>query len=97
MIHDPRKILRTHIMTERTNQLKADNNEYVFEVDKGANKHHIKDAVEKAFKVKVVDVRTVVVPGKTRRMGRFAGKTSTWKKAIVKLKKDQVIAMFENA
>ncbi|MDZ4724044.1 MAG: 50S ribosomal protein L23 [candidate division Zixibacteria bacterium] len=97
MISDPRRIIKSHITTERTTQLKADNNEYVFEVDKKANKFLIKEAIEAAFKVKVVDVRTTIVPGKIRRMGRFAGKTPTWKKAIVKLKKDQTIAIFENA
>jgi large subunit ribosomal protein L23 len=46
--------------------------------------------------VKVEDVRTLIVPGKVKRMGRFAGKTPTWKKAVVRLKKDQSIAMFES-
>jgi large subunit ribosomal protein L23 len=93
---DPRQILKTHIQTERTTRLKEQNNEYVFEVDKRADKYAIKDAVEKAFKVKVDSVRTMIVPGKVKRLGRFEGKTPTWKKAVVRLKKAQVISMFEN-
>lgn len=93
---DPYKIIKSHISTERTTKLRSLNNEYVFEVDKQANKHAIKEAIEKAFKVKVASVRTLVVAGKIRTMGRYSGKTSTWKKAIVRLKKDNVISIFDN-
>lgn len=93
---DPRQIIRRHLVTERSTILKEANNEYVFEVDKRANKHTVKEAVERAFNVKVADVRTIVMPGKLKRMGRFEGKTSTWKKAIVKLQANQTISMFEN-
>ncbi len=96
MNFDPRSVIRTHITTERTTMLRAKNREYVFEVDKRATKFTIKLAVEKAFSVKVETVRTMTMPGKVKRLGRFEGKTSTWKKAIVRLKKDQAIAMFEN-
>ncbi len=95
-MRDSRDILKTHITTERSTLLREKNNEYVFEVDKKASKHQIRAAVERAFKVKVEEVRTVIVPGKPRRMGRFEGKTAAWKKAIVRLKKDQVISIFEN-
>jgi large subunit ribosomal protein L23 len=96
MIQDPRKIIKSHISTERTTQLREQNNEYVFEVDRKATKPVIKEAVEKAFKVKVDSVRTIIVPGKIRTMGRYSGKTPTWKKAIVRLKKDNVISIFDN-
>jgi large subunit ribosomal protein L23 len=96
MSHDPRLIIKAHIVTERTTQLKEANGEYVFEVDRKANKHVIRMAVEKAFKVKVEEVRTMIMPGKTKRMGRNEGKTPTWKKAVVRLKDKQTIAMFEN-
>lgn len=96
MTFDPRSIIRTHVTTERTTALRVKNREYVFEVDKRATKFTIKQAVEKAFNVKVETVRTMIVPGKVRRLGRYEGKTSTWKKAIVRLKKDQAITMFEN-
>lgn len=95
MIADLRHILKTNITTERTALLRERNNEYVFEVDRRATKFQIKQAVEQAFKVKVDSVRTTIVAGKPRRVGRFEGKTSTWKKAFVRLKKDEVITIFE--
>lgn len=93
---DNRMILKSHRQTERTMRLREKNNEYVFEVDKKADKYTIRNAVEDAFKVKVASVRTMIMPGKTRRLRREVGKTSTWKKAIVRLKKGEVISMFEN-
>lgn len=94
---DARKLIKTHVNTERTTSLRANNNEYVFKVDPRANKHEIKMAVEQAFKVKVERVRTMTIPGKTRRIGRYEeGKTSDYKKAVVKLKKGEVISIFEN-
>ena len=96
MSHDSRQLIYSHIATERTTDLRAKNNEYVFRVAKKANKHVIKKAVENAFNVKVVDVRTLVVPGKTRRVGRHPeGRTLSWKKAFVRLKEGEVIAIFE--
>ena len=67
-----------------------------FEVDRRANKYQIKTAVEDLFKVTVNSVRTVVMPGKIKRLGRYQGKTPTWKKAIVQLGTDQQITEFEN-
>ena len=98
MSADPRAILKSHITTERTTELKAQNNEYVFEVDRKANKFEIKTAVELAFNVKVERVRTNIVPGKPKRMrANLTGRRPSWKKAFVKLKKDQTITVFENA
>jgi large subunit ribosomal protein L23 len=96
MSFDSRNIIKRHVVTERSTALKEAHSEYVFEVDKKANKHAIKDAVEKAFSVKVADVRTMIMPGKEKRMGRFSGKTPTWKKAVVKLQEKQTISMFDN-
>ncbi len=93
---DPRHIIKTHISTERSTKLREENNEYVFEVSKAANKYVIKQAVEEAFKVKVATVRTMIMPGKLKRMGRNEGKTPTWKKAVVRLKEGEVISVFEN-
>lgn len=94
---DARKIIKSHVNTERTTALRADNNEYVFKVDRRANKYEIKQAIEQAFKVKVDRVRTMCIPGKSRRLGRYdEGSTSTYKKAVVRLKKGEVIAVFEN-
>ena len=91
-----RNIIKLNLVSERTTILRELNNEYVFEVDKAANKLLIKSAVEDLFKVKVTDVRTLIMPGKNKRMGRNEGKTSTWKKAIVRLKQGESIAMFDN-
>lgn len=96
MKQDYRQIVKLHKATERATMLRELNNEYVFEVEKSANKHVIKAAVEDLFKVKVETVRTMIMPGKTRRMGRNVGKTSTWKKAVVRLKAGEVITMFDN-
>jgi large subunit ribosomal protein L23 len=92
----PHQIIKSHIVTERTTLLKQTLSEYVFEVDKRANKHAIKEAIERVFNVKVDLVRTMIVPGKMKRQGRFEGKSATWKKAVVRLKEKQVIGMFEN-
>lgn len=90
------RVLISHLMTERTTRLRDNNNEYVFRVDRRANKYVIRQAVEGAFKVKVDTVRTMVIPGKNKRMGRNEGKSPAWKKAIVRLKTGQFITMFEN-
>lgn len=95
MKSDLRHIIRKHVATERTTRLREKNNEYVFEVDKKANKFQIKEAVESAFKVKVDSVRTMIVAGKIRRMGRNEGKTPTRKKAVVRLKSGQAIPIFD--
>ena len=61
---------------------------YTFKVAHDANKIEIADAVEKLFKVSVAKVNTINVRGQVRRMGRYEGTTSSWKKAIVTLKAD---------
>ena len=66
-----------------------------FEVAQGADKHRIKLAVEKAFKVNVVAVNVMTVPGKTRRVGRRQITSSPWRKAVVTLKAGQKIELFE--
>jgi len=68
---------------------------YVFEIAREANKQQIKQAVEKAFKVKVLAVNVMTVSGKTRRVGRRQVLTQSWKKAIVTLKPGDKIEFFE--
>ena len=60
-----------------------------------ANKHEIRQAVEKFFGVKVLDVRTMAIKGKPKRMGRFEGHRPDWKKAIVTLQSDDKIDLFD--
>ena len=77
-------ILIRPVITEQS-MIDAQDKKYTFIVQKGANKTQIKNAVEEMFKVKVDNVNTMNYAGKTKRMGRNVGKTSSYKKAIVKL------------
>ena len=88
------EVLRRPLITEKNTMLQAQG-KYVFEVAEEANKHQIKQAVEKAFKVKVVLVNVMTVPGKTKRIGRRQVLTPSHKKAIVTLKSGDKIELFE--
>ncbi|MFC2001366.1 50S ribosomal protein L23 [Chloroflexota bacterium] len=88
------EVLRRPLITEK-NSVHQAQNKYVFEADDRANKLQIRQAVEKAFKVKVTGVNVITVPGKTRRVGRRQVLTSPWKKAIVTLKPGDKIEFFE--
>ncbi|MFC1553221.1 50S ribosomal protein L23 [candidate division KSB1 bacterium] len=85
------------LVTEKLTNLGEDKNQYGFVVDKRANKIEIKRAVEEKFEVKVDSVRTMNVKGKVKTMGRFSGRQSGWKKAIVMLKEGYQITLFEGA
>ena len=88
------EVLRRPLVTEKNTVLQAQG-KYAFEVARNANKPQIKDAVEKAFKVKVDSVNVMCVPGKMRRAGRQRGMTSPWKKAVVTLEPGHKIELFE--
>ena len=92
----PLKILKRPLITEKIAALQDSQNKYAFEVDKNANKIEIKKAIEERFEVKVQSVRTMNVGGKMKTLGRFTGRRSSWKKAIVTLKPGQSIDFFEN-
>jgi len=77
-------IIIAPVITERTVDL-LEQNKYTFKVAKTANKFEIKNAVEELFKVNVASVHTLNVCGRNKRVGRFEGKTPSWKKAIVAL------------
>ncbi len=83
------EVIRRPIVTEKGVTKKDNERTLCFEVDPGANKIQIRNAVEKIFKVKVEDVRTSVYEGKQRRRGRFTGYRADWKKAYVRLKKGE--------
>ncbi len=89
------EVLRRPLVTEKNAALQA-LGKYAFDVDEVATKPQVKQAVEKAFKVSVTAVNVMMVPGKTRRIGRRAVKTQSWKKAIVTLKPGDKIELFEN-
>jgi len=88
------EVLRRPLITEKATLLK-EGDKYAFEVAKEASKPQIKEAVEKIFKVKVVKVNVITVPGKTKRMGRREVTSSSWKKAIVSLEPGHKITFFE--
>lgn len=92
---DPRKVLISHLISEKYSELKEEQNLYVFHVADDANKLDVKFAVENLFEVDVDKVRTMVVRGKIKRLGRFIGKRPNWKKAVVYLKKDQAITQLD--
>lgn len=94
---EPQSVIIRPLITEKTTQQKEDNHQYVFEVDRDANKIEIKSAVEQLFKVRVLKVRTINVLGKVKRLGRKYGKRPDWKKAIVTLKEGDRIEFFEGA
>jgi len=91
------KIIRRPLVTEKSTRQKDENRQYVFEVDGNANKIEIQSAVERLFKVKVLEVRTCNVLGKMKRLGRRFGKRADWKKAVVTLKEGDRIEFFEGA
>lgn len=91
----PESIIRRPIfLTEKSNTLKTNNNQVVFEVLRAANKVQIRDAVQKMFNVKVEDVNTMLYRGKDRRMGRGYAKMQNWKKAVVTLAEGENIDFF---
>ena len=89
------QVIRRPIVTEKSTEQKEARNLVAFEVDRRATKPEIRAAVEKLFKVKVTDVRTLTAAGKRVRVGRSQGKRSNWKKAFVTLKEGETIALFE--
>ena len=88
------EVLRRPLITEKATVLK-ENDKYAFEVAKTASKAQIKEAVERAFKVQVLDVNVMTVKGKTRMFGRRRVTGSPWKKAIVSLAPGHKITFFE--
>jgi large subunit ribosomal protein L23 len=88
------EVLRRPLITEKSTDLQTQN-KYAFEIAEEANKPMVKQAVEKAFRVRVTGVNVVKVPGKTRRVGRQQILTRSWKKAIVTLQAGDKIEFFE--
>jgi large subunit ribosomal protein L23 len=94
---DTQRVIRRPMVTEKSTRQKEESRQYVFEVHRDANKIEIQSAVERLFKVKVLQVRTSNVLGKMKRLGRRYGKRPDWKKAIVTLKEGDRIDFFEGA
>ena len=88
------QVLKRPILTEKTD-FQRDDTQYVFEVDAQANKHQVKEAVEKIFDVKVVAVNTMMMKPKRRRMGRrWIVSRAGWKRAVVTLAPGERIQEF---
>jgi large subunit ribosomal protein L23 len=95
MKKNPRKIVIKLLITEKGTHIKENANGYLFKVDKDANKIEIKQAIEKLFNVDVRKVNTIYCKGKPKSLGRYVGRHSNWKKAMVFLEKGQSIKEFE--
>jgi large subunit ribosomal protein L23 len=89
------EVLLGPLLTEKGAMLKEKQNKVLFRVAKDANKIEIKKAVEGIFKVKVDRVATVCCKGKKKRMGKYEGKKSDWKKALITLKEGQKLDFIE--
>lgn len=87
-------VLKKSVLTEKSLMLQQTENKYTFDVDLNANKTEVKQAVEAMFDVKVESVNIMNVRPKTKRMGRYVGKTNKRRKAIVKLKEGFEIDLF---
>lgn len=108
-MRSPEQIIKRPLLTEKGTRLKDTGgnpdgqdldpeqmkSQLLFEVARDANKVEIRHAVEKLWNVNVVSVRTAVVRGKEKRLGRFTGKRSNWKKAVVTIAAGQNIEFFE--
>ncbi len=106
-MRSPEQIIKRPLLTEKGTRLKESGgqggeldpesikSQLLFEVARDANKIEIRNAVEKLWNVDVLSVRTAVVRGKEKRMGRFVGKRSNWKKAVVTIAAGQNVEFFE--
>src|SRR4051812_3279277 len=107
-MRSPEQIIKRPLLTEKGTRLKesggqggggldpeSNKSQLLFEVARDANKIEIRNAVEKLWNVDVLSVRTAVVRGKEKRMGRFVGKRSNWKKAVVTIAAGQNVEFFE--
>ena len=91
-----RDIIIRPIITEKTMRMSDGENKITFVVAKDANKASVAQAIKEIYNIKVEKVNIVNVHPKTKRVGRFTGKTNAYKKAIVKLPEGQSINVFNN-
>ena len=89
-----RDIIIRPIVTEKTMKISSDENKIAFVVDKGANKVSVAQAIKEIYGITAEKVNIVNVHPKTRRVGRYQGKTNAYKKAIVKLPEGTSIDIF---
>lgn len=89
------QVIKEPHITEKANLQKGEANQVSFKVHRQANKIEIRRAVEALFKTRVLNVRTMNMIGKSRRMGKHVGRKPHWKKAIVQLAPGETIEFFE--
>lgn len=94
---DAHAVLVQPLLTEKITALRERTNTVGFIVHPSANRLQVKQAVEALLKVKVEKVNVLNVRGKVKRLGRFSGKRSDWKKAFVTLKKGEKLELYESA
>jgi len=87
-------ILIRPVVTEKTTSLMDEDNKIVFRVRREATKTQIRDAVQKLFGVQVASVNTMVMPSKPKRIGRWTGRRSGFKKAVVTLREGEMLDLF---
>jgi large subunit ribosomal protein L23 len=92
---DPHQVIIRPVISEKSYNLIESEGQYTFQVDRRANKNQIRRAVEDAFDVSVARVNTTNVKSKPKSQGLTRGRTSTWKKAVVKLVEGDRIDLFE--
>ncbi|HEY5593958.1 MAG TPA: 50S ribosomal protein L23 [Nitrospiria bacterium] len=95
MSKDAHQILIRPLLTEKMTELKEQQNKVCFLVNPQANKIEIKQAAEEVLKVKIDSVNIINTKGKRKRLGRYEGKRSDLKKAILTLKKGEKLELFE--
>lgn len=91
-----REVIVRPIITEKSMKVEADNRTYVFEVKKGTNKIHVRQAIEEIFNVKVESVNIVNVHPRSKRIGMYTGMTNAVRKAYVKLKDGYTIDLLKD-
>jgi len=89
------EIIQKPLITEKASYLSEKNNRYGFKVALKATKNHIKEAVERLYDVKVLNVKTSILPGKLKKAGKSTVKTSKTKKAFVQVEEGQKIEFFK--
>ena len=96
MRKDVRDIIRRPLVTEKSTTANEEANKVTFAVRRDANKIEIKKAVEEVFGVRVLEIRTMTMHGKKKRIGFRQGRRPDWKKAVVTLREGERIDLFEN-
>lgn len=91
---DPRDVILAPVVSEKSYSLIEQNNTYTFEVDPRAHKDEIRDAIQKVFDVRVLNVNTMNRKGKTKRTGWVKGRRKNTKRALVKLAENDSIDLF---